>query len=291
VNKSVLFATCASRPEGTSDDAILAETLRGLDMHVASLPWDAIVPGPETPPVVLRSTWDYHKQPGRFAEWLRALARARARVFNPSSVALWNIDRAYLRELEAGGVRIPRTRWLDQADAAQIAAVLAEESWRTAVLKPRIGATAHGMSFVRAGAAPGATQLAAVAEHGAYLQEFQSEITEQGETSLVYVDGHFSHAVRKRPRVGDFRVQSDFGGTWERTTASPDLQAFAGHVLGVAPGPCLYARVDVVDTWKGPTLNELALIDPELYFRVAPEAATMMAKAIQAHLRTADATP
>ena len=147
--KSVLFATCASRPEGTSDDAMLAEALRGVDIHVASLPWDAIVPGPETPPIVLRSTWDYHKQPGRFAEWLRGLARARTRVFNPAAVALWNIDKAYLRELEAGGVRIPKARWLDQADAAQIGAVLEEESWRTAVLKPRIGATAHGMSFVR----------------------------------------------------------------------------------------------------------------------------------------------
>ena len=197
-----------------------------------------------------------------------------------------DIDKAYLRELETGGVRIPRTRWLDHADAADIAAVLAEESWRTALLKPRIGATAHGMSFVRAGAAPGTTQLAGVAAHGGFVQEFLPEITEQGEVSLIYVDGHFSHAVRKRPRLGDFRVQSDFGGTWERTTASPDLQAFAGHALGVAPGPCLYARVDVVDTWKGPVLIELELIEPELYFRVAPESAPMMAKAIQAHLRT-----
>ena len=286
--KSVLLATCASRPEGTADDAILADALRGLDTHVVSLPWDAIAPAAETPPIVLRSTWDYHKQPGRFAEWLRGLARVRARVFNPASVALWNIDRAYLRELEAGGVRIPKARWLDHADAAQIGAVLTEESWRTAVLKPRIGATAHGMSFVRAGVAPGASQLAGVAEHGGYLQEFQSEITEQGETSLIYVDGAFSHAVRKRPRLGDFRVQSDFGGTWERTTASPELQAFGTQVLGVAPGPCLYARVDVVDTWNGPTLNELALIEPELYFRVAPEAAARMAKAIHAHLRAAD---
>jgi glutathione synthase/RimK-type ligase-like ATP-grasp enzyme len=287
VSTSVLFATCASRPEGTADDALLAEALRAAGTHVASLPWDAIAPGPETPPVILRSTWDYHKHAGRFAEWLRGLAKARVRVLNPPAVALWNIDKSYLRELEAGGVRIPRTRWLDRADGAEIGAVLGEESWRTAVLKPRIGATAHGMSFVRAGVTPGAAQLTGVTEHGGYLQEFLSEITEQGEVSLIYIDGHFSHAVRKRPRVGDFRVQSDFGGTWERTTASPDLQALAGRALGVAPGPCLYARADVVDTWKGPMLIELELIEPELYFRVAPEAAPMMARAIQAHLRSA----
>jgi hypothetical protein len=46
------------------------------------------------------------------------------------------------------------------------------------------------------------------------------------------------------------------------------------------PDTCLYARVDVVESSRGPLLMELELIEPELYFLIVPEAAIHMAQLI-----------
>jgi glutathione synthase/RimK-type ligase-like ATP-grasp enzyme len=115
---------------------------------------------------------------------------------------------------------------------------------------------------------------------GALLQEFVPEIVDRGEVSLMYCDGVFSHAVSKHAKTGDYRVQQDFGGVVHPMTPSGDLIAFADRVMATVPGPQLYARVDVVETGRGPLLMELELIEPELYFLIVPSAAGRFAAAL-----------
>lgn len=97
---------------------------------------------------------------------------------------------------------------------------------------------------------------------------------------MVYAGGAFSHAVTRRAQAGDFRVQTDFGGLVEVLTPSPRLLAFGDTVMAQVPASCAYARVDMVDTTRGPLLMELELIEPELYFSIVPGSAERMARAI-----------
>jgi glutathione synthase/RimK-type ligase-like ATP-grasp enzyme len=94
------------------------------------------------------------------------------------------------------------------------------------------------------------------------------------------VDDRFSHAVRKRPASGDFRVQGDFGGTVEEVTPSRSVRDFGGSVLAAVSRPWLYARVDLVETDRGPVLMELELIEPDLF--LTPAAAARLAAALLA---------
>ncbi len=131
------------------------------------------------------------------------------------SVARGNVDKIYLKDLEAAGIAIPRTRWLDRIDAGSIDRILQEESWTSAVLKPRIAATAYGTFLVEHGTSLSDDELVPARASGAMLQEMIPEVVERGEISLVFLGGVFSHAVVKRAKPGDFRVQKDFGGSVE----------------------------------------------------------------------------
>jgi glutathione synthase/RimK-type ligase-like ATP-grasp enzyme len=294
----IVFATCAHQPFLTADDQLLADALAALGYPVEPEPWTDIDPDTHltSDPVVLRSTWDYHRVPTMFTAWLEAMADSRRTLLNPADVARANIDKSYLQSLAAAGIAVPKTRWIAHPDAAAIAAVLREERWDHAVLKPRIGATAHGTCLIFSDSLlatrssgqtarvsegwPSEDDLAPARASGALLQEFLPEIRDRGEVSMVYAGGAFSHAVTRRAKAGDFRVQQDFGGTVESLTPSPGLLAFGDTVMAHVSASCAYARVDLVDSARGPLLMELELIEPELYFRVVPGSAERMARVI-----------
>jgi len=272
---NLVFATCDHQPLITADDQPLADALEARGVRVTPLPWTELDPYAllDAPPILLRSTWDYHRVPTMFRSWLQALEDSGRQTFNPPSVALGNVDKIYLKDLGTAGIAIPRTRWLDRIDAGSIERVLGEESWTSAVLKPRIAATAYGTFLVERGTSLSDDELLPARASGAMLQEVIPEVVERGETSLVFLGGVFSHAVVKRAKPGDFRVQKDFGGSVEVAIPSPAVLSFANDVMTRVPSTCLYSRVDVVESSRGPILMELELIEPELYFLSVPEAA------------------
>lgn len=278
----LVFATCAAQPFIAADDQPLADVLRSLGYQVVPEPWTDIDPDTHlaSDPVVLRSTWDFHRVPTMFSAWLAAMADSRRTLLNPADVALGNIDKVYLQGLEAAGIAIPRSRWIEKPDADSLAAILREEGWTQAVLKPRIGATAHGTFLISPNALPSDDDLAPARASGAMVQEFISEIVDRGELSMVYAGGAFSHAVAKRAKSGDFRVQKDFGGTVEPVEPPAITLAFGEAVMAHVPTSCAYARVDIVETTRGPLLMELELIEPELYLSIVPGSAERMARAI-----------
>ena len=282
----VVFATCEQQPLITADDQVLADALAARGVEVTPIPWTEIDPYAviDAPPIILRSTWDYHRMPTMFRAWLDALADAGRHTMNPAAVARDNVDKIYLQSLEAAGIAIPRTRWLDRVDNDVIVGAMREEGWRRAVLKPRIAATAYGTFLLDAGRTLAEDELAPAKAWGALLQEVVPEIAARGETSIVYAGGAFSHAVVKHAKDGDFRVQKDFGGRVEPASPSPPLLSFAADVMTHVPDACLYARVDAVESSRGPLLMELELIEPELYFLIVPDAADRMAHLIAERL-------
>jgi glutathione synthase/RimK-type ligase-like ATP-grasp enzyme len=277
----IILATCRSKPALTSSDALLAAELERTAATVVAAPWDTITPAGEYPATVcLRSTWDYHRRWTEFRAWVAGFADRNGRLWNPAETVLWNADKLYLRDLEEAGIALPRTSWFDPGERADCDALLREWKLPRAVLKPRISATAFGTYLVSAGRALSDDEWKPLEASGGLIQAFVPEIESQGEISLVYMDGGFSHAVRKRPTGGDFRVQGDFGGTVEKVAPSRGVLGFGDAVLAAVSRPWLYARVDLVETDRGPVLMELELIEPDLF--LTPAAAARLAAALLA---------
>jgi hypothetical protein len=278
----VVFATCEQQPLIARDDQPLADALAARGVEVTPIPWTEIDPYAvlDSPPILIRSTWDYHRMPTMYESWLAALEDSGRRTWNPPRIARGNLDKIYLKDLEAKGIAIPKTRWLDRADNESIAAIMREENWRRAVLKPRIAATAYGTFLIERDRPLDDESFTPARASGALLQEVIPEVAERGEVSLVYFDGALSHAVIKRAKPDEFRVQQDFGGTVAVTNPAAGLRSFADRVMAMAGTDSLYARVDAVESARGPLLMELELIEPELYFLFVPEATDRMAQII-----------
>jgi glutathione synthase/RimK-type ligase-like ATP-grasp enzyme len=270
------------------DDRPLADALARRGVDAIAVPWDAAPDdhAAATAPraLLMRSAWTSHLAPARFLAWLAAQEAGGARIVNAPALVRWNLRKTYLRELAAAGATLPPTVWLEAGARASLATVLADAGLDQAVVKPVVSASAY--RTIRVGAGASAAVAAAhqvvldeiLADGGAMVQGFVPEVERAGELSLIVIGGAFTHAVCKRPAPGDFRVQSDFGGSRASIDPPASLIALAEALVArLAPAP-LYARVDLVVTPAGPVLMELEAIDPELFLRRAPAAAERLAE-------------
>jgi glutathione synthase/RimK-type ligase-like ATP-grasp enzyme len=277
---SVLLLTAQVLPAADRDTPLLARALaeRGVDVTVAA--WTDPAIGTAGPAAafdlaVIRSTWDYHQ---RSAAFLTALEHIAAPVLNPLPVIRWNAHKGYLAELAAAGVPSVPTAWVVRGQQH-----LPDVGTAMIVIKPAVSAGAIGLARFRAGdpaARAHLTDLTAIGD--VLVQPYLPEIT-LGERSLLFLGGEYSHAVRKLPAAGDFRVQSEYGGSVLPHRPTGAELATARAALAHAPGPdLLYARVDLVGSPDAPLVIELELIEPELFLPGAPAAVDRLADAVLA---------
>jgi glutathione synthase/RimK-type ligase-like ATP-grasp enzyme len=188
-----------------------------------------------------------------------------------------------LRELEPYGIEIAPTVFLPAGGAISLASRAQIRSWPKAVIKPAVSASAHKTWLVDSAAFPSDAALAAQMDHQPFLvQQFIPEIAAQGEISFIYIDGHYSHAVLKRPATGDFRVQKEHGGSADPFLPPPSLLGQADRIAAAVPQvrDSLYCRIDVVARDGKLLLMELELIEPELFLSLGRNAAENLAGAI-----------
>jgi len=280
--KPIALATSSNYPNLTEDDRLLLSSLRDRGIQAEPAVWnDPSRDWSSNAAVVIRSCWDYHLQPEKFLCWIADLETRNIPIFNRAELIRWNANKTYLRDLEAKGVAIVPTFWAEGSDACSLEDKLHELGWPKAVVKPRISATAYRTQLVTANHAGTAQTLFDDLRRtsGVMLQKFMDGIASEGEWSVIFFAGNFSHAVLKKPKPGDFRVQNDFGGTAQ-------LCDPPAHVLSTATravqsvAPALYARVDgVVDEGQF-RLMELELIEPALFLADHSEAPGRFAAAI-----------
>lgn len=285
MTRRIALATCARLPALTPDDRLLAAALERRGATPCARVWDdAGVPWREHDGVVIRSCWDYHLRLAEFTAWLDRLERSRVRVWNPPALLRWNANKRYLRELEEEGVPVVPTAWLESRSS--IGALLRERGWNRAVVKPAVSASAHGTwrTDVDRAAADQARLDEAMAAGALLVQPFLEEVARDGEWSLLFFGGTFSHAVCKRPREGEFRVQHEFGGTAHQVRAPGALRRDAERVLAAAcrrlwieKRDVAYARVDGVERDGRLLLMELECIEPQLYLALEPTAPERLA--------------
>lgn len=231
--------------------------------------------------VIIRTTWDYQDEPEEFLRVLRRIRAAGVRLANPLQTVEWNLNKIYLRDLEQNGVRIVPTVFTSETVSRDLV-----EGWfelfgaGELIIKPAVSATAQD-TFRLTGFRP---ELGEIFRGGReYLvQPFMENIVAEGEYSLFYFNGRFSHAILKTPQPDDFRVQEEWGGRISSVRRPPEALIRAGQRVfrRLRPVP-LYARIDFVRDAAGSfALMELELIEPSLYFRMDTGAPQRFAEAL-----------
>jgi len=266
VPPAVVLLTAANLPDLAPDDQLLADAFRAAGWHVSIIPWREAPPCADL--ALVRSCWDYTDDPTGFLAALERVAQM-VPLWNPLTTIRWNLDKRYLLELAAAGVPVPRTQVFDSTrrpPLGELCNVLASDE---IVVKPVVGA--GGADTWRLHRTDESLWTDIPAGKLLLAQPFLPEVLSDGEVSLTFLDGTYSHAVVKRPAAGEFRVQEEHGGTvysW-----SPDLSIIeiAISVVAAIPHAWRYARVDGIITASGFQLMELELVEPELFFRARPE--------------------
>ena len=278
------FLTLAERDGWFIDDELVHEPLRRLGWEVCEVVWHEPVDWNRFDVVVIRSPWDYQREPQRFLSVLSDIEASSAALYNSPATVAWNLEKTYLLDLESRGVEIVPTLVLAELGGSEIQHLLTLWNSPEIIVKPTIGATAD--DTFRVGKRTGAAQLneicARFAQRPCLAQPFMRAIVEEGEFSLIYFDGQLSHSILKTVRKGDFRVQEEHGGgVVSISTPEPALLRAAELTMAALPDVPLYARVDLVRTSNDTfALMELELIEPCLYFRFGPDSAARFALAI-----------
>jgi len=248
-------------------------------------PWQDIKP--DGTPIVVRTAWDYTEHRDAFAAWLARIEATATPCWNPPARMRWNMDKRYLLELAAAGHDVVPTIVVEDFSVEAARAVGRSQGWPVVVAKPVVGAGGEGLVVLDGDAGPRTFDQAGLTwmrrapqlpEGACLVQPFMSSIA-AGEWSLFYFGGAYSHAILKRPKPGDVRVQEEHGGSTVAGEPAPSIRRAAAAIVSHVPD-ALYARVDGVVHDGRFLLMELELIEPELYFRYAPGAVARFAAAV-----------
>ena len=275
------LATAAHLPQGSEDDQVLINAMRASGMEPVPVIWDAPQRWNEFDVVVLRSIWDYHLKYPRFLAWLDELDAAGVPVHNSTELVRWNADKKYMLELEQRGVRITPSRLVTAADDVSLAQIAAATKWRSLVVKPTVASTGYE-TWLADTPVTGEAEMQFSSQKqkmNVLVQEYAPGV-QQGEVSMVFLNGRYSHSVLKRAAGTEFRVHIEHGGTVESVYPTNAHIEWAESVVAAAPAPWTYARVDMVTDRGNPLLMELELLDPELFFKYQPHATNLMISAL-----------
>jgi glutathione synthase/RimK-type ligase-like ATP-grasp enzyme len=286
----IALVTYSRLPKLSEDDQLLVAPLAARGVRAEAAAWDdPFVKWDGYDALIVRSTWNYHTSFEAFGAWVDQIEALGVPIWNPPSVLRWNASKTYLRDLSARGIDVVPTLWIARGSRSTLRAVLGGAGWLDAVVKPAISASAYETWRVSAlNVAPGEEERfrSLTATGDVMVQPFLPELTRHGEWSVMFIAGEFSHAVIKRPRSGDFRVQHEHGGSAEPRTPPRDTLASAREIMSRAPGSSLYARVDGVEIGGKFVLVELEMLEPSLFLGSDAGAADRFATAIERVLRS-----
>ncbi len=280
VGMKLAFLSCDDLTSFVVDDNYLFDALarEWPELKYDVLSWsDKNITWAQYDVAILRTTWDYTKNRELFLQTLDLIQKQGCRVFNSLKIIAWNSHKSYLRDLQKLKVSIIESYFLDAETIDSLALKLIED--QIYVLKPIVGASAEAIKVLSK-----LDLLSAIAKlekpEDWFIQPFMKEVLD-GERSIFFFNSKYSHACKKVPKLGDFRVQEEHGGLITSYSPSAVEIDFAASVLKVIDENLLYSRIDYLMTPNGPQLIELELIEPSLYFRTNAQAASNFIKAIQ----------
>jgi glutathione synthase/RimK-type ligase-like ATP-grasp enzyme len=283
----VALVTCEDFQNLYEDDLLLVAALDEIGIASRPVVWsDTTIDWLGFDALVVRSPWDYFVRLEEFRYWLDARIASRVLMCNSSEILNWNLDKRYLQDLAAAGIALVPTIVVPQGERPDVVSLARARGWDEVVVKPTISGGAFRTHRFRVDSAePIHADIAqTLQDRGLLIQPFLPEILTAGELSLLFFDGVFSHAVRKRPKQGDYRVQFQFGGTTETVEVSEAWIESASACIRAAPALPVYARVDGVIHEGQFLLMELEVFEPLMFLAQHPLAPGRFARAIQARL-------
>jgi len=242
-----------------------------------AIDWDAF------DAVYICTPWDYPQHVEEFMDVLTTIDRSAAVLINPLPLVHWNLEKNYLRDIEARGGAVVPSLWCERFDAAEIPRWFAAHGTERIVVKPAVGANAADTYVLTEPVPPGLIRILSdtFGHRRFFVQPFMPNVTAEGEYSLIWFGGECSHAILKTPKAGDFRSQEEHGA--EIRAVRPEVAIIdAARVVFdcVEPKPA-YGRADLVrGEGERFLLMELELIEPSLYLRTDAGAAARFAAAI-----------
>ncbi len=271
------------------DDALLQEALADLGISSVRVDWaNADIDWSAFSCAVFRTTWDYFERISEFLSWLGNIENDTL-LCNEAALIRWNLDKHYLADLEEQGIPIVPTRFLDPGSDMTLSDMIDETGWHDAILKPCIsGAARHTYRIDQTNADRIQSELQPLLNTESFIvQPFLPDVLHAGEDTLVLIDGKYTHAVTKKPKPGDFRVQDDHGGTVHHCRPDREQIILAERAIAACNPNPVYGRVDMVRDLRGDwRVMELELIEPELWLRNHPPSARALAHAIARFLKS-----
>tara|TARA_B100001057_G_scaffold494693_1_gene591813 strand:- start:13 stop:903 length:891 start_codon:yes stop_codon:yes gene_type:complete len=237
----------------------------------------------KTRSLVFRTIWDYFERFDEFLLWLEEV-RHQTQLINSYDLVKWNIDKHYLKELSEKGIKIVPTYFAQKNSQRNLAEIIESQQWNDVVIKPAISASAYKTFKILEETVNSNEKLFKdlLNQRDMLVQPFINTIEKFGEASLMVIDGKFTHAILKKAKPGDFRVQDDFGGTVHDYVPTKKEIEFAEMVIEKCKAKPLYGRVDIIwDNEKNVYLSELEIIEPELWLRNYPKSAQSIAEAVK----------
>ena len=281
----IIFATYPAQPTLSEDDELFARALERRGARVRGMPWDdKAFDWSSGDIVVIRSTWDYHHRLAEYLSWVERVSTTTT-LHNDARVVKWNSHKTYLGDLARLGVPVIHTVFATAGAALDVEAVARTHGWHDVVVKPAVSNNAHETRRF----APGARREAQthldrlLPVRDVMIQPHLAALAEQGELSLLFARGGFTHAVRRRSALVDGHVMPKSAAAEASAAAHRYAEralAAAQELTGVSPNDFLYARVDLAPSGADFLLLELELIEPSLFLLHAPAAAERFAEAL-----------
>lgn len=265
------------------EDQLIQEALERKGLSVIKVAWEnEDFDWHSTKVALIRSLWNYAYTFEKFTKWFEKI-QLETQIINPPEIIKWNMDKHYLSDLSDKGIRIPTTIYAHKGDNISLQMLFEKGGWSEAVIKPTV--SAGGRHTYRINAENIETYSSifeeVLTQEDMMIQPFLQNVMDNGEISLMVMNGKFTHAVLKIAKPGDFRVQDNWGGTVHHHTPTPEEIAFSEQTVAACNPTPEYARIDLAyDNDEKIALIELELFEPELWFRFKPESADDLADAV-----------
>lgn len=267
----IAILTCKKLPDLNPEDQKIIPALAKYNIEAKAVIWnDKTINWSNFDYLIFRNTWDYFEKETEFNIWLEQIEKLGIKTLNPIEIIKQNIHKFYLREMEKQGILILPTVFIDKTNTLNLAELIPSH-WEKAVIKPAFSAGSYLTEVFEVSDIPKTNEQykAIASEKELLLQEFMPQIQTLGETSFIFFNKKFSHAVNKKPVDGDFRVQSLFGGKYNLVQPSPELIEKALKIVHTFQDDLLYARVDGIVIGDDFYLMEIECIEPDLYFNLS----------------------
>ena len=263
------------------EDEWVINALKEKNLSVVKKDWnDSIFDWETTRSILFRSTWDYFDKFELFKKWFNK-TKNKCLMINSTETIEWNIDKHYLLDLQEHQIPIPNSEFIKRGSSIDLSLLMQKKNWNEIVVKPTISGAAKNTYRLKEEEIIqfGPTWEKLIYKEDFIVQEFQNNVISEGEVAMIVIGGKFTHAVLKKAKEGDFRVQDDFGGSIAIYNPNEEMVKLAEKCTRILTPIPSYARVDIIrDNLGELAVSELELIEPELWFRLNPNAAQKLAQ-------------